>query len=275
MFYTDREHVAKQYRDASNLNARIALHERFSTNKYGWHRWVFDQFALPGEARILDVGCGPGRLWTENLDRVPDGWHVSLTDASPGMVREAEGDLAGSGRHLDFRVADAQELPFESGSFDAVVANHMLYHVPDRPKALSEISRVLRPGGTLYAATNGQKSQKELREMLRRLNPDYPAEEYYAKNLGNFSLENGTEQLSTRFSQVSLRRYEDALVVTESKPLMDYVLSGTFAQDLRERLTEGEFRERTSGLAAALEQELASRGAIRITKDAGLFVARV
>jgi ubiquinone/menaquinone biosynthesis C-methylase UbiE len=95
--------VESQYRDASNLNARIALHERFSTNAYGWQRWVFDQLELPPDARVLELGCGTGKLWVENRDRTPEGWDVTLTDASPGMLREARRNL---GLDRRFRMAD-------------------------------------------------------------------------------------------------------------------------------------------------------------------------
>ena len=64
----DQEYLKQEYRDATNLNARIRLHQRFSLNPYGWLRWVFDQLDLPSECRILELGCGPGNLWLENLD---------------------------------------------------------------------------------------------------------------------------------------------------------------------------------------------------------------
>ena len=46
----------KQYKDASNFNARVALHARFSVNKHGWHNWVFDQFTLSTDSTILELG---------------------------------------------------------------------------------------------------------------------------------------------------------------------------------------------------------------------------
>jgi len=63
--------VRDQYVDSARLKARIALHERFSVNKYGWLRWVFDQFELPEQCRILDVGCGTGALWAAKRKWIP------------------------------------------------------------------------------------------------------------------------------------------------------------------------------------------------------------
>ncbi|MDQ4127784.1 MAG: class I SAM-dependent methyltransferase [Actinomycetota bacterium] len=268
----DPSFVERQYRDASKLGARIALHRRFSTNEQPWQRWVFDQFGLPPDSRVLELGCGPGDLWAENLDRVPEGWSLTLTDASPGMVREAESRL-GSDRRFAFRVADAQEIPFEDQVFDAVVANGMLHHVSNRNRAFSEISRVLKPGGILYAATNGEGHLREMGWMKRILDPTHPTDMATKQPLG-FDLENGTDQLSPWFRGISLQRYEDALVVTETHPLVDYLLSGA-AADAAERGSEAdEFGLRVAELTDRLERELALRGEIRITKDAGIFVAR-
>jgi len=271
--YSDPEYVTRQYSDASNLKARIALHERFSTNPYGLPRWIFDHFELPDEATVLEIGCGPGRLWTENLDRLPEGWIITLTDASPGMVREAKRSLSGSRRRFEFQVADVQELPFEGERFDAVVANHMIYHVPDRARAFSQITRVLKPGGTLYAATNGDRTQSEMGWMQRILDPSHPAESYFRTPL-DFGLENGAELLSPWFSDVTLRRYEDALIVTEVEPLVEYLLSGSAADSAVRESSNYEFDGRVSDLVERLEQEMAREGSIHITKDTGLFVAR-
>src|SRR5258706_10720793 len=136
----------QQYRDASNLNARIQLHVRFSQNTYGWHRWVFDQLKASPQSRVLELGCGPGRLWSENAARIPPGWEITLSDFSPGMIAEAQRNLASAGHSFAFERVDAQSIPFADASFDMVIANHMLYHVPGRPEALAEIPRVLRSG---------------------------------------------------------------------------------------------------------------------------------
>ena len=264
--------MQEQYRDSSNLSARITLQARFGTNPYGWHQWVFDRLELPPEARLLELGCGPGLLWSENLDRLPEGWSITLTDASPGMLGEAERGL-GADRRFRFRVVDAQRIPFQDGVFDAVVANNMLYHVPDLPLALSEVARVLKPGGSLYAATVGRDHMREMGEMLAVLDPAHPPDEPIWYYLG-FNLENGAQQLSRCFSEVSLLPYEDALAVTEAKPLVDYLLSTPIAYSAADRSGEDEFRDRVSALTTTLERDLASRGEIRISKQTGMFVAR-
>ncbi|HET7639881.1 MAG TPA: class I SAM-dependent methyltransferase, partial [Ktedonobacteraceae bacterium] len=81
--------LTDQYNNAQKLEARIQLHQRFSTNTYDWHRWVFDHLTIPPDSRILELGCGPADLWRKNADRIPENWHITLSDFSPGMLQEA------------------------------------------------------------------------------------------------------------------------------------------------------------------------------------------
>ena len=253
---TDQAYLlTQQYQNASNLNARIALHERFTRSEETWPRWVFDRLELGPEARLLEVGSGPGMLWRENLERIPAGWDIVLADFSPGMIETARQHL--SHQPFQFVWADVQALPDPAATFEAVIANHMLYHVPDRPKALSEIRRVLKPGGHLYAATNGPDHMRELRELGSRLTGSTGD-----LNTLGFNLENGTEQLEPFFTNVRLERYESSLEVTEVEPLVAYLTSGqTFSE---EQLAE---------LQELIEQQITSNGAFHITKETGLFVA--
>ena len=259
--------LTKQYKNADNLNARIELHRRFSTNGYGWMRFVFDQMlaALPSDARVLEIGCGPATLWHANAQRIPIGWDVTLSDFSAGMLDEARASLAESGRAFHFAEVDAQAIPYADASFDGMVANHMLYHVPDRDKALDEFRRVLKPGGSLFAATNGERHLIEFEELLRRAGTPEGWWRLPAATM-DFSLENGRAQLARHFSHVELRPYENSLEVTEAEPLVAYVLSTSSAA----RMTD----EHVARFRRVVEDEIATRGTVHISIETGLFVAR-
>src|SRR5437879_326042 len=88
--YRDQEYLLnEQYKDATNFSARVELNRRFSVNRYGWHRWVFDQLHVDEGGSVLELGCGPGWLWSGNQQRIPASWQITLSDFSPGMLHEA------------------------------------------------------------------------------------------------------------------------------------------------------------------------------------------
>lgn len=251
-----------QYKTSANLAARVNLHLRFSANRYGWMRWVFDQLPLRSGLRVLEVGCGPGSLWRENMARVPPGLHLCLGDLSPGMAQEARQALAGL-EGEGFVALDAQALPLPSGSFDIVIANHMLYHLPDLPRGVRELARALKPGGQLCAATNGAAHMRELRDLLSEFDPGYSPGDPHSESFG---LENAADRLSRDFAQVEIRRYADALWVTEARPLAEYALSMNWAWVSELGI------QRADDLTAFLQARIEAEGGIRITKDAGLVM---
>ncbi|MCP4360564.1 MAG: class I SAM-dependent methyltransferase [Chloroflexi bacterium] len=256
----DQNYLSEQYKDASNLKARIALHEQFSTNKQGLMPWMFAQFYLPAQANILTVGSGPGTLWQENQYQIPAGWQITFTDISPGMVAEAEASL-GANKQFRFKVADAQALPFHDAQFDAVMAHFMLYHVPNRAQALAELARVLRPGGRLFAMTAGRSHLREIWALVEEFDPAAKHE----WEMIPFRLDNGAAELEAHFSQVEQHRYEDALLVTEKVPLVAYILSGMLGETVRPRL---------AAFDAFIAARLARDGVIHIQKEIGMFIGK-
>ncbi len=273
--FTDPEYLrTQQYASDSNLQARIALHRRFSTNRYGWFRWYFEQITLPTQARLAEIGCGPAALWQEVLPRLPAGWRILLSDLSDGMVAAARASLPASDPRFDFCVADSQTLPLPSAHFDAVFANHMLYHVPDLERALQEIRRVLKPGGYLYAATNGEHHMEAIemfgRSFARAVG--VPLEDGFSRRNLRFSLENGEKRLRPHFTRVERRDYPDALEVTEAKPLAAYLLSTTSAVARLDSVQRARVEE---ALIAFARQYIAARGgSLHVAKATGLFIAR-
>lgn len=257
------EITAEQYETSTNLEAHIDLHARFSTNPYGWQRWVFDQLELPEKAHILEVGCGVGRFWRENLARLPAGWRVRLSDFSPGMLRRAHANLSVPDAGFAYIVVEATRLPSGEQEFDAIIANHMLYYVQDKARCFTKFRRLLKSGGRLYAATNGSGHLRELVELVADFDPGIA---FVAPIISNFTLENGAELLENYFDQVEVRRYADALNVTDAGALVDYILStsGIYHQPEERKAALAEFvRERFAALG----------GTMRISKDAGLIRA--
>jgi len=261
--FTDQTYLKNdQYRDSSNLDARVHLHERFSTNPKGWFAWMVETLEeLPTEGRVLDLGCGPGSLWRSWADRIPAGWKITLADLSDGMLLAAWRNLVVTGRAYKYEKMDAQNIPCPDQIFDIVIANHMLYHVPDRARALQEIWRVLKPGGRLVASTVGMKHMLELEAWLAQIS----LVDNYTPFRNAFTLESGQAELEGIFSNVVMRRYEDSLRITEVEPLIAYIRSSIKASEI----SEPELARLQDMLAA----ELLNGQVLTVGKDSGLFLA--
>ncbi len=251
----DRTQVKAQYRTSANLDTRISIHAKYSVNKQGFGNWIYGQYRLRENDRILELGCGNGSMWTDHA--LPAGAELILTDFSEGMLASAQANV-GVRDGISFRQADIQQIPYADESFDAVIANMMLYHVPDLRKALSEVLRVLKPGGIFYCATSGTNG---ITEYVQGLLKDYGVRQ----GIGlSFTLQNGGDILKEYFTEVEVRRYEDRLEVTETGDLVEYILSLEGMADFRAVTPEELYR--------ILEGQK-ENGVIRVPKDYGMFVS--
>ena len=265
----DPSFVSAQYQTTDPLQARIALHKRFSTNPILWYVWLYDRVPLDGQGRLLEVGCGPGDLWVENQDRLPDGWSFFLSDLHPSMVDQAQQRI-GRRSCWVYMLADAQAIPFGSAEFDLVVANHMLYHTADPDQVLQDIARVLKPGGWFLTATNGPNHLLELRQLMSRFLP----ESWFAEDTGqepaglpSFNLENGNTWLRPHFTEIEASRHPTSLRVTEVEPLLDYIRShfpGRIEAD----------EEMIQPITEFLKRDIAEHGAFNISKEVGCIIGR-
>lgn len=259
---TDMEtELRTQYQNATNINARIALHRDFSMNPEGWFPWLFRQMPLKPGMKVLELGCGNGALWLENLKRVPSEIHILLSDSSEGMVREVQRRLSADQR-FSFQTIDMNQIPFPDQSFDLVIANHVLFYSNDLNHTLKEIRRVLKPEGVLAASTYGAKHMKEITELVQEFNPEI---RLAAENLyDQFGLENGGIILKPYFDSVISRRYEDSIEISEADPLISYILSCHGNQN---RLLLDHYKE----FHEYVEKKVTD--GFHITKDAGVFLA--
>lgn len=137
---TDSNYLRRcQYRDSPNLSIRANLHYKYSTSSINWHKWVFEQLNLSADARVLELSCGPGYLWRENTQSLSLSWSMILSDLSESMLEEAREAQGGNSSISHTHFHDAQDISFPESFFDAVIANHMLYHMLDLSRTLSAI----------------------------------------------------------------------------------------------------------------------------------------
>ncbi len=257
--------LLKQYANSKNFMARVELNRRFGTNPHKWTLWIFDRIQFPKGSRILELGCGNAILWKSNINRIPEDANILLSDFSQGMLNDAKLIMGDDADRFEYKVINAEQIPYPDDSFDIIVANLMLYHVPDRKKAISEIRRVLKNGGVFYATAFGLEYMKELSDLVSGYDERIDCSlEPFARAFG---IENGKEQLSESFEDIKLIKYKDGLEVTEAEPLVNYVLSFTNAKkDIPD--------DRIKDFEEYITHILKNEGQIRIEKESGMFIAR-
>ncbi|MBO4687276.1 MAG: class I SAM-dependent methyltransferase [Clostridiales bacterium] len=250
--------VKDQYQSSANLSTRISIHDKYSTNKMGFGNWIFSNYEILPGYRVLELGCGTGDMWVGKDDVVDKCGQLVLSDFSEGMIDTSRSKLPHYGK-IEYRVIDIQTIPFEDDSFDVVIANMMLYHVPDLQQGLREVRRVLRKGGVFYCATFGEHG---IIEYLSQILGEYGVEDNTNKN---FTLQNGNEYLKEFFESVERREYKDSLAVTDIDDLVGYIFS------LSSMTTLGQMHREE--IRAALEKEKVD-GVLIVPKDYGMFICR-
>jgi SAM-dependent methyltransferase len=185
----------------------MSLGERWTQNAEAWERWArspghdhnfarqlppFLELLPPPPRRTLDLGCGEGRVGAELVAR---GYDVVGVDRSPRMV-----ELAAE-RH-EAVLADAVSLPFETATFDLVVAFMSLFNMDDLDGAVAEAGRVLRSDGVFCAAV--------LHPLALVMRPD-TSSSYFDDEIVVYSIERDGLELTFHDRQVSLERYSRAL----------------------------------------------------------------
>ena len=224
-----------------------------STGSAAFSRLAAGKTSANNRIRVAVLGVnGRGKDHIEGFQGLPDAEVAMLCDPDRQLLEQ---------RAFQFKEIDAQSIPFEGETFDGVIANHMLYHVPDCPKAVAEIKRVLKPGGHVFVTTVGENHMKEMMNWYARVHVSRIWESF----ANPFTLENGLAQLEPYFPNVARSRYVDNLEITEIEPIMAYVRSCIRVSELSEAERENLQRD--------LERELSENGKILISKDSGLFEA--
>jgi ubiquinone/menaquinone biosynthesis C-methylase UbiE len=127
-----------------------ATYDRISDSQFEGGKRLVERLAITSGARVLDVGCGTGRLARWIAEVVGPTGSVAGIDPLPERIAIARGNAGG----LAFEVGQAEDLgAFADASFDAVVMSAVFHWVSDKPRALAEVRRVLRPGGRLGVTT--------------------------------------------------------------------------------------------------------------------------
>lgn len=256
--------LKNQYQNASNISARINLHRLCSKNHQDWFSWVYDKCNIYAGIKILELGCGDGTLWKNNLDKLPSNVKVVLSDISEGMLRDARRKIGSEDKRFEFKTFDCHKIPFEDNEFQLVIGNHVMFYCKDILQVGKEVRRVLKEKGSFVCSTYGSKHMQEISQLVQEFDEKIvlSGEKLYEK----FGRENGKAILTTYFSEVFWSTYEDYLQVWNSEPLVSYILSchGNQGQYISKRYPE--FR-------SYVKKKI--KNGFFISKDAGLFICKV
>jgi SAM-dependent methyltransferase len=207
----DPAYVREQYATEQGLAARRSLYDEVEGPDA--REVAFDAIAAVRPRRVLEVGPGPGEA-SERIARELDA-EVVAVDLSERMVELARA------RGVDARVGDVQSLSFDDGSFDCALAAWVLFHVADLDRALSELARVLRPGGRLVAVTTSVRHLAELWELVGG-----------GLLTLTFRRENGEELLRRHFATVERHDVDAAVIVRDADALRRYLASSNRGKHL-------------------------------------------
>lgn len=255
--------MKNQYKNASNISARINLHSLYSQNRQGWFPWIYEQCHIKPNMNILEIGCGDGTLWTSNLSLLPKNVTITLSDLSEGMLRDARRAIGTEDMRFTFQAFDCKQISYESESFDLVIANHVLFYCEDISQVCKEVHKVLKPDGLFLCSTYGSNHMVEVSQLVQGFDDRIvlSADKLYEK----FGLENGMEILAPYFSKIECKTYDDSLLVPDSEPLISYILSchGNQNQYLIDHYND--FRSYV---------KKQTDNVFHITKEAGIFLCK-
>ena len=265
--------MRSQYKNASNISARIQLHSLYSQNKQDWFSWIFEKMQLKSKMKVLEIGCGDGTLWKGRV--LPAGVLVTLSDISDGMLQDARRNLEPMSSNFSFVRCDCMDMslskdmsfdkgiPFDKDMFDLVIANHVLFYCENVEKVCKEIYQIIKSGGMLIAGTYGRNHMKEVSEMVSSFDERIVLSERHLYD--RFGKENGKAVLQKIFSHVTWEEYMDSLCVTQAEPLISYVLSCHGNQNQYIVDNYQDFK--------SFVKKKTDKG-FHITKEAGIFLAK-
>ncbi|UZP04963.1 methyltransferase domain-containing protein [Clostridium botulinum] len=255
--------IKEQYNSDENLKLRTNLHS-YNRNKIDWDKWCFQKMNLIKCSKILELGCGVGKLWIKNQDFIDENSEIILSDFSPNMLKCAKNNLENLDYKFKYKKINAEDIPYDDESFDVVIAEHMLYFVTDIEKALSEIKRVLKPNGIFYVTTNSCNSMIELNKLAEKFDPNLDINNNGLSS--RFDLENGEKMLKKYFNNIESEILEGKIILDKAEPVVSYKASTIQGNSILVGKKREEFTK-------YLEKYIEENKNIEITTKAGIFKA--
>jgi len=255
-----------------DLQTRINIHDAYGARDID--KWMLEVLPLTKGMSILDVGCGSGKQCFSYLTHLDGKADIYGGDVSDDLLAQAKVENEKLGSKVSFRNLNFnQPFPFAENKFDLVSCSFAIYYAEDIPFTISEIHRVLKPGGHLFTTgpmpENKQLFYDIIKEATHLEIPPMPGSSRYSTGILN--------SVKNLFSEVKLLIFENPLTFPSVKPFVDY----TRASLSEDRLlwndffkTKEDFELIMADIEQVAQQRFKQEGSLVMTKVVGGIIAK-
>ncbi|MBN2147126.1 MAG: methyltransferase domain-containing protein [Anaerolineales bacterium] len=255
----------------SDLLARIDIHQKYGGRDID--QWMLELLNVQKGARILDVGCGAGKQCFVFFNALQGDCDITGGDVSTELLAKANQENARTGNRVRFMELDFNHrFPLEDNQYDLLSACFTIYYAADIPFTISEMHRVLKPGGRLFTSGPMPENKRLFYEIIKEATdkpiPPMPGSSRYGSHI--------LDTLRAQFSQVEVHIFENPLTFEAVEPFLTYTRAslsedrklwkGFFEQ-------KGDFERVMEQIAAVATRRLEQEGKLVMTKVVGGFIA--
>ena len=233
---------------------------KYSTNELTFYNWIAAKVPVVEKVRVLELGSGSGELWESLMGKFKNS-QIILSDTSEERLLEARKKL--HMHNFNFKVIDPHKINYNDAIFEVVIANHNLFFAKDLKMVLSEIKRVLRPGGIFICTTNSTDHLRELSNLLE----NFGINSYFEKGIINtFDFENGEKKLNKYFEVVFSEKFANVLEIPDIGSILSYLRS---FDDHKINLL---LQVRMMDVVKAISEQMVEKGSFTITALPSMFI---
>jgi len=256
---------------SSDLQTRIDIHSKYGGRDID--QWMLDLLQLKKKSKILDVGCGSGKQCFSYDKYLQGEAEIHGGDVNEELLAQASQANAQMGSPMYFRRLDFnQAFPYEAGVFDLVSCCFAIYYSENIPFTISEMHRVLKPGGRLFTSgpmpANKQLFYDIIREATGKPIPPMPGSSRYSTEIYG--------AMQKTFRSVDIHLFENPLTFETVEPFIAYTRA-SLAEDrkLWSGLFTGndDFNKVMAQITRVASRRLAQDGKLVMTKVVGGFIA--
>ena len=201
----------------TDLLKRIDIHNKFGSRDID--QWMLDILNLENGLEILDVGCGAGKQCFSFQNYLKGKCKITGGDVSQELLDQAREENTKTGNKIDFIELDFnKKFPFEDNHFDLISCCFAIYYAEDIPFTISEMHRILKPGGRLFSTGPMPDNKKTFYDIIKEATnmpiPSMPGSSRYSTEIYG--------AIDNLFSTVDTHIFENPLTFSSAEPFLEY-----------------------------------------------------